>query len=97
MSISPQFKKKIKQQQGFKCLISLQVYPESELEIHHIVFRKNSGTNERHNLCAISKEYHKLLHRFPIFFTGLVIKRQAKLIKNLYGGQLCLPLELQFS
>jgi hypothetical protein len=97
MSISPQLKKTIKQQQGFKCFICLDKFPESELEIHHIIFKSKGGTDERENLCALSKKYHRLLHQKPEFFTGLVFIRQTNLINKLYGGnQQCIQLDLLY-
>jgi hypothetical protein len=51
---------------------------DSKLEVHHIIFRKNGGSDEQENLIVLCKTCHDNLHDGKIFLKGGKIKGQLK-------------------
>jgi len=51
---------------------------DSKLEVHHIVFRKNGGSNEADNLITLCKTCHDKIHDGDITLKGGKVKGQLK-------------------
>jgi hypothetical protein len=51
---------------------------DSKLEVHHIVFRRNSGSDEASNLITLCKTHHDGLHSGNIILKGGKTKGQLK-------------------
>ena len=51
---------------------------DSKLEVHHIIFRKNGGSDEESNLITLCKSCHDKLHEGSISLKGGKIKGQLK-------------------
>ena len=51
---------------------------DSKLEVHHIVFRRNNGSDEADNLITLCKTCHDKLHKNEIKLNGGKIKSQLK-------------------
>jgi len=51
---------------------------DSKLEVHHIIFRSNNGSDEQGNLIILCKTCHDSLHDGNIIFKGGKIKGQLK-------------------
>jgi len=51
---------------------------EKRIEVHHIVFRSNNGSDEQDNLLTLCKTCHDNLHEGKLVLKGGKIKRQLK-------------------
>lgn len=51
---------------------------DSKLEVHHIIFRRNGGSDEAENLITLCKTCHDKLHKGDIILKGGKIKGQLK-------------------
>jgi len=58
---------------------------ESKLEVHHIIFRSNNGSDEQDNLLTLCKTCHDSLHDGKLVLKGGKIKRQLKHATQMNG------------
>ena len=75
-------KAKVLNRDNYECQICHGKHKDSKLEVHHIVFRSQNGTDDESNLITLCKTCHDKLHKNF---------REGKKIPNLKGkvkGQL---------
>ena len=56
------WKKEIKERQGYRCAMCGKRFSVRELQIHHCQNRCRGGNNSNENCCAVCKECHKYIH-----------------------------------
>lgn len=63
---------------NYKCQYCKGKYKNSKLEVHHIIFRRNGGSDEQDNLITLCKICHDTLHEGKVVLKGGKIKGQLK-------------------
>jgi len=63
---------------NYKCQYCKGKTKDSKLEVHHIIFRRNGGSDEQDNLTTLCKTCHDILHNGNIVLKGGKIKGQLK-------------------
>lgn len=63
---------------NYKCQYCKGKTKDSKLEVHHIIFRTNGGSDEQDNLTTLCKTCHDILHNGNIVLKGGKIKGQLK-------------------
>lgn len=61
MAVTPAQKRRIKEEAGFKCAIP-NCGTTSPLDIHHIIYQENGGTDDDENLICLCKNCHGRVH-----------------------------------
>lgn len=61
MAVTPAQKRRIKEEAGFKCAVP-NCNTTSPLDIHHITYQENGGTDEDDNLICLCKNCHGRVH-----------------------------------
>ena len=65
MAVTPAQKRRIKEEAGFRCAITT-CNATSPLDIHHIVYQENNGTDTDDNLICLCKNCHGRVHNNEI-------------------------------
>jgi len=65
MAVTPAQKRRIKEEAGFKCAVT-NCNATSPLDIHHIVYQENGGSDDDHNLICLCKNCHGRVHNGEI-------------------------------
>ncbi len=63
---------------SYKCQYCKGKTKDRKLEVHHIIFRRNGGSDEQDNLTTLCKTCHDLLHKESIVLKGGKVKGQLK-------------------
>ena len=65
MAVTPAQKRRIKEEAGFKCAVT-NCNTTSPLDIHHIVYQENGGSDDDNNLICLCKNCHGRVHNREI-------------------------------
>mgnify|MGYP003732438903 CR=1 FL=1 len=57
------WKKEIKENQGYRCAMCGKKFREKELQIHHCRNRSKGGESSKENCCAVCLECHRNIHK----------------------------------